>query len=47
MFPFWGEVYPESKINQMIKRGNTMIKEGNKEHRCGWEKCRNCVEKLS
>jgi uncharacterized protein YdaT len=54
MFPLWGEVYPESKINQMIKkgnkmikRGNTMIEEGNKEHRCGWEKCRNCVEKLS
>jgi hypothetical protein len=32
------------KGNQIIKKGNKMIGEGSKEHRCGWEKCRNCYK---
>jgi hypothetical protein len=30
------------KGGKMIKKGNKMIEEGSKEHKCGWEKCRNC-----
>jgi hypothetical protein len=34
------------KGNQIIKKGNKMIEEGSKEHRCGWEKCRNCYKEV-
>ncbi|CAH1372355.1 unnamed protein product [Tenebrio molitor] len=34
------------KGNQIIKNGNKMIEEGSKEHRCGWEKCRNCYREV-
>jgi hypothetical protein len=34
------------KGNQIIKKGNKMIEEGCKEHRCGWEKCRNCCKEV-
>jgi hypothetical protein len=39
------------KCNKILKRGDKMIEEGNnkkgsKEHRCGWEKCRNCYKEV-
>jgi hypothetical protein len=50
MLPLWGDTYTKpniiQKCNQMIKKGNKMIEESSKEHRCGWEKCRNCYEEV-
>jgi hypothetical protein len=50
MLPLWGDTYTKPKMiqkcNQMIKKGNKMIEESSKEHRCGWEKCRNCYEEV-
>nr|XP_015840192.1 PREDICTED: uncharacterized protein LOC107399050 [Tribolium castaneum] len=34
------------KGNQIIEKGNKMIEEGCKEHRCGWEICRNCYKEV-
>ncbi|KAJ3661573.1 hypothetical protein Zmor_005964 [Zophobas morio] len=34
------------KCNKIIERGNKMIEEGSKEHKCGWEKCRNCYKEV-
>ncbi|CAH1382855.1 unnamed protein product, partial [Tenebrio molitor] len=30
--------------NQMIKQGNKIVEDSSKEHRCGWQKCRNCYK---
>ncbi|KAJ3640351.1 hypothetical protein Zmor_003655 [Zophobas morio] len=57
MLPLWGDTCTRPKTiqkcnkivergNKMIKKGNKMIEEGSKEHKCGWEKCRNCYKEV-